>query len=110
MKNLGVLFDTQASWLTEQGFIKYFDENGNVGPVRSLIQPPANAGDIFVGCGRDTDNIIQLGAIGAKDVFFEEKHYTHGQPVSATPNNGFYSYYNQDTNSAYNVFGFSLGL
>ena len=61
------------------------------------MTPPAGTQQVFIGCGRDVDTIVQLGAAMTPDQLFNLKEYSYGQATLAEPVKSFYAYYSTST-------------
>ena len=57
------------------------------------MTPPAGTQQVFIGCGRDVDTTIQIGAAMPPDQLFNLKYYPSSKVSLAAPVKSFYAYY-----------------
>ena len=90
-----IVYNLSTNWLDTNGFQRYLKVNGENTIIKDIMAPPVGTQQVFIGCGRDVDTIIQLGAGMAPDQLFNLKQYPQQQATSAEPVKSFYAYYSK---------------
>ena len=89
------MFNLSTDWLDANGFHRYLKVNGIETMIKDIMAPPAGTQQVFIGCGRDVDTTIQLGAAMTPDQLFNLKVYPTSRATLAEPVKSFYSYYSK---------------
>ena len=61
--------------------------------MEDAIQPPANAVEIFLGCGSDDSDMLKIGVAATPDELFDLKNYPLQTETNGKAVRNFYTYY-----------------
>ena len=87
------MFNLSTDWLDANGFQRYLKVNGIETMIKDIMAPPAGTQQVFIGCGRDVDTTIQLGAAMTPGQLFNLKNYPSSRATLAEHVKSFYAYY-----------------
>jgi len=87
-----ILYGVSVEWIASKGFTRYLKtEDGTL--IGDNIYPPAGAVEVLMGCGNDTENVIQLAAIMTTDEIFDWKNYPYQTVTNAKSVRNYYAYH-----------------
>jgi len=92
--------------LAALGFTEYFSAQASDGPIKDGIQPPANAKEIFMGCGLIDSEVLKMGVFGFPEELFDQRSYQYCVGTNAKSVRGYHAYYSTTQNEP---IGFSKG-
>jgi len=80
--------------LIKLGFKVYYDKPPTHGQIKSEIQPPADTKLVFMGCGRISSDMLDVGIIVEPSVLFNQKSYRHHVHLKADDiGRNYHTYY-----------------
>ena len=87
-----ILYGIAVEWIASKGFTRYLkSEYGKL--IGDHIYPPTGAVEVLMGCGNDTDHVIQLAAIMTPDEIFDRKNYPYKTVTNAKSVRNYYAYH-----------------
>ena len=99
-------YDIEVDTLAAYGFTEYFSAKGSDPMIEAGMQPPANAKEVFMGCGPVGSKVLKMGVFGPPEELFDHTYYPHCTTTNAKAVRLYHAYYSTEGN---NAIGFAKG-